>query len=284
MLPEHRAAFLGMAGIADLVHAVRSQQRSGGRAVRAVAVIAAHLALGHRHVRTLAELGALLPVAGLAGLGDAWAPQQACGGEARHRVVTVRACDLVGVMGRARPVKTLTALMAGQANGVLLLHWRAPLPREADQVVAVLVIVARHVQRAGTMAGFAYAPFDVVLRVQAEGLGVQGVAEVLGLDIVALGLRRDCQHPVVREETDKQQRQRRADMHNRAPVSRPRLHALSPPSKVHGSDTASMPASPGALGFEIGLRYLSIHRAGMATFPGNRLWNTYEYSALVSVR
>jgi hypothetical protein len=95
MFPEERAALFGMTGIAEVIHAVRIEQRADRRAVRVVTVFARHLAFWQRHMRAFAELGALLLVAGIAGLGHACLLQQAGGREPRHGVVAVAACNLV---------------------------------------------------------------------------------------------------------------------------------------------------------------------------------------------
>src|SRR4029453_12718876 len=54
VLPQHRAALLRVARVADVVDRIGVQERSGRRPVRIVAVDARHLALGQRHVRALA--------------------------------------------------------------------------------------------------------------------------------------------------------------------------------------------------------------------------------------
>ena len=62
VFPEERPPLFGVAGVADFVDGVRVQERASRRAVRVVAVDARHFAFGQRHVRTPAELGALLLV------------------------------------------------------------------------------------------------------------------------------------------------------------------------------------------------------------------------------
>ena len=68
VLPEERPPLFGMARVADVVDGIGDQQGTARRAMRVVAVDARHLAFGQRHVRTPAELGALLLVALEAGL------------------------------------------------------------------------------------------------------------------------------------------------------------------------------------------------------------------------
>ena len=112
MLPDERAALFGVAGIADVIHRVRIEHRSGRRAMRVVAAFAGHLALRQGHMRAFAELGALLLMAGVAGLGNARFLQQTGGGEPRHGVVAVAACDLVRGVRRTGPVNALPPLVA----------------------------------------------------------------------------------------------------------------------------------------------------------------------------
>ena len=71
MFPDERAAFFGVTGIADVIDGVGIEHWAGRRAVRVVAALARHLSFGQGHVRTFAEFGALLLVAGVAGLGNA---------------------------------------------------------------------------------------------------------------------------------------------------------------------------------------------------------------------
>src|SRR5262245_48872838 len=77
VLPQHRAALLRVARVADVVDRIGVEERSGRRPVGIVAVDARHLALGQRHVRALAELRALLPMALVTRVRDALPRQKA---------------------------------------------------------------------------------------------------------------------------------------------------------------------------------------------------------------
>ena len=63
VLPQERAALLGVAGVAVLVDRGLQQHLVVGRAVRVVAARALQLALAHRHVAGAEQLGLLLQVA-----------------------------------------------------------------------------------------------------------------------------------------------------------------------------------------------------------------------------
>lgn len=67
VFPKERSPLFGVARVANVVDGVRVQQSAGRRAVRVMAVDARDLSFGQRHVRTPAELGALLLVTLVAG-------------------------------------------------------------------------------------------------------------------------------------------------------------------------------------------------------------------------
>src|SRR5690606_512931 len=119
-------------------------------------------------VRALAELGALLLVALVAGFGDLLPDQQAAGREPLHRVVAIGASDPVVGVDRTGPVQAIAAAVAAQALRILDLDRRSPVLRAADDQALVGGLLG--VGRAGTMAGFADARLVVVLRVQPEDL------------------------------------------------------------------------------------------------------------------
>ena len=70
MLEQERTALLRMALVARLVHRVGLEQRIGQGAMRIVAIVAAHLPLGQRHMRAAIELLADIPVTLCAGIVD----------------------------------------------------------------------------------------------------------------------------------------------------------------------------------------------------------------------
>ena len=70
MLEQERTALLGMALIARLVDRIRLEQRTGQGAMRIMAIVAAHLPFGQRHVRAAIELQADVSVTLCAGIVD----------------------------------------------------------------------------------------------------------------------------------------------------------------------------------------------------------------------
>jgi len=74
--------------------------------VGVVAVFAGHLAFNHRHVGSLAELGALLLVTGQAGLGDACLLHEPLV-EKRAIGLWQSSSELVGGVNGSRPVHAL---------------------------------------------------------------------------------------------------------------------------------------------------------------------------------
>ena len=95
---QKRAALLGVALVARLVDRVRFQEGAGKRSERIVAVIAAHLALGERHVRAAVELQPDVLVTLCAGVVDRCLRHQSLYREFRHRVVAIAARQIVALM------------------------------------------------------------------------------------------------------------------------------------------------------------------------------------------
>src|SRR4030095_14294506 len=176
MLPEERATLLGVTHGARFVDAVGLEQRPRDRAVRIVAVGAAHLALGQRHVRAALKLRARLLVAERAGVGDERRPHQAVLRQPRHRTVAVATGDLVERVRRARPVDALAALVTAEALRVLAFDWRAPLAREADD--GTFVERVRDVLRTRAVAGLAPLPPALGLWFEGEALSLPRVREM----------------------------------------------------------------------------------------------------------
>ena len=183
VFPEERPPLFGVAGVADVVDGIGVQQGTGRRAVRVVAVDAGHLALWKRHVRTLAELRTLLLVTLEAGLGDALPGLKAGVRDLLHGIVAVGAAEIALLVPRSRPVHASATLVAGQALGILDVHGSAPAPGEPDQ--RGLVERVPGVVRPRSVAGFAALPLTIALRIQAEDLRMQRLAEMLVLLAVA---------------------------------------------------------------------------------------------------
>ena len=70
MLEQERSALLRMALVARLVDRIGLEQRAGQGAMRIMAVVAAHLPFGQRHMRAAIELLADVPVTLCAGIVD----------------------------------------------------------------------------------------------------------------------------------------------------------------------------------------------------------------------
>ena len=98
VLEQERSALLRMALIAGFVDRVGLEQGIGQRAVRIVAVIAAHLSFRQRHVRAAVELQADVPVTLRAGVADRHLGHAALDREFRHRIVAVAAGEAVTLM------------------------------------------------------------------------------------------------------------------------------------------------------------------------------------------
>ena len=152
--------------------------------MRIVAILASHLAFRYRHVRLLTELGTLLLVASLAGLSNAGFLHQAVGRETCHRVVTVGAGEFVLLVYGARPMHTLAALVAVETLCILLIDWRIPLLGETDDLGFVLGV--SDMQGTRSVTSLANGFFCFIARIQAEHLGVLGVAEKSLFGIVTL--------------------------------------------------------------------------------------------------
>src|SRR5205814_3370629 len=151
VLPQQRAALLGMAAGAGLVDGGLVQHRWARRAVRVVAVAAGHLAEAHGVRRGLLEIGTLLLVARQADLG-----LRALGA---HRVlvgmqlVAVGAGQLVAVVRADVPGTAPLVLVTAQARLVALLHREEGAGLEV--VDRQLLVAAARMPCAGAVAGLA---------------------------------------------------------------------------------------------------------------------------------
>lgn len=185
MLPDERATFLGMTGVAQVIDGLSLEQTRIPGAVGIMAILAGHLAFRHRHMRLLPKFRALLLVTALAGLGNASLLQQATGRELGHRVVAVAASELLGLVDGAGPIHAIAALVTSQTHFVLLGLRSSPRLGETDQV-AVIGRIGRML-RTGTMTGLADLLFSQILRILAKDLGMQRMAEILVLGFMATG-------------------------------------------------------------------------------------------------
>lgn len=179
VLEQEWAAFVGMAGIANLIDAIGFQERRRGRAMGIVAINAGDLSFQQRHMRPLLKLGSLHLVTLKTGFVDRLSRRQAMRGEVRHRVVTIAAAHIVAVVNGVVPEDALTALMAGQALRVLLRNRRPALAGKADDRAEIGGFF--NMVRTRPMAGFATLGFRAVARIEIKDLGMNGVRPVAGL-------------------------------------------------------------------------------------------------------
>src|ERR1700739_3685334 len=136
--------------------------------MRIVAVDAGDLPFQQRHGRALLELGALHLVALETGFIDRLPRGQAARGEVGHRVVAIAAAQIVGFVNRVMPEYPLSALMAGQALGILLRNGRAAFAGKADDSAEICGLL--DMVRTGAVTGFAALRLAAVARVDTEHL------------------------------------------------------------------------------------------------------------------
>src|SRR5271163_3102319 len=132
VLEQEGPTLLCMALIAGFVDRVGLEQGIGQRAVRVVAIVAAHLSFRQRHVRAAVELQADVLVALRAGVADRHLRHAALDREFRHRIVAVAAGEAVTLMDGTEPVITGTARMAAEAGPGLYFDWCSPIFRESN--------------------------------------------------------------------------------------------------------------------------------------------------------
>src|ERR1700691_974210 len=183
MLEQEGSTLLRMALIAGFVDRVGLEQGIGQRAVRVVAIVAAHLPFRQRHVRAAVELQADVLVALRAGVADRHLGHAALDREFRHRIVAVAAGEAVTLMHGTEPVIAGTTCMAAQAGLRLYIDRRTPIFGVRNDE-AWREGIGRML-RTGAVAGFAhrYPRIGTIGDVQAEG--VEGVSEMIGFEPMA---------------------------------------------------------------------------------------------------
>jgi hypothetical protein len=154
MLPDERAALLGVAAVAGLVQRAANQQAVGAGAVRIVAIRARQLSLPHRVGRRLEEVRLDVGVAGIARLGlGALLDDRVL---RRMQLVAVGAGDGVDVVRAAGPLLGDVAGVTAEAHLVLLRHRGPGVRAEIDDRRARLAAGnAAAVRGAGAVAGLA---------------------------------------------------------------------------------------------------------------------------------
>src|ERR1700722_5171224 len=183
MLEQEGATLFRVTLVARLVDRVGFQQRVGQGAMRIVAVVAAHLPFGQRHVRAPIELLADVPVALCAGIGDRGLRHQSRDRKFGHRVMAVAARQTVALMHRAEPVIASASRVARETSLCLRLYRCPGILRVADN--ETLGLRMGGVCGAGTMASLANRDgwIGAIGHVQTQSM--QGVGEVIGLELVA---------------------------------------------------------------------------------------------------
>src|ERR1700722_2561391 len=132
MLEQEGATLFRVTLVARLVDRVGFQQRVGQGAMRIVAVVAAHLPFGQRHVRAPIELLADVPVTLCAGIGDRGLRHQPGDRKFGHRVMAVAAREAVALMHRAEPMIASTPCVTRETSLCLRLYGRPGILRVPD--------------------------------------------------------------------------------------------------------------------------------------------------------
>jgi len=183
VLEQEGSALLRMALIAGFVDRVGLEQGTGQRAMRVVAIIAAHLSFRQGHVRAAVELQADVLVALRAGVADRHLGHAALDREFRHRIVAVAAGQAVTLMHGTEPVIAGTTRMTAQAGPRLYIDGRTPVFGVRNDEAGREGI--GRMLRTGAVAGFAHRNPRVgtIGDVQAEG--VEGMSEMIGFEPMA---------------------------------------------------------------------------------------------------
>lgn len=104
-------------------------------------------------MRALVKFCALLLVAGLTSVIDGVLGEQAIRRILFHRVVAIRAAELVIGVNRTGPMQSITASVAGHALPVLLLDRRAPTFGKTNQKIFIFRVFSMF--RTGAVTRFA---------------------------------------------------------------------------------------------------------------------------------
>ena len=183
VLEQEGSTLLRMTLIAGFIDRVGLEQGIGQRAVRVVAIVAAHLSFRQGHVRAAVELQADVLVALRAGVADRHLGHAALDREFRHRIVAVAAGEAVTLMHGTEPVIAGTTRMTAQAGPRLYIDGRTPVFGVRNDEAGREGI--GRMLRTGAVAGFAHRNPRVgtIGDVQAEG--VEGVGEMIGFEPMA---------------------------------------------------------------------------------------------------
>src|SRR5262245_14332749 len=163
--PEKRPTLLRMAGEARVVQRRLLEEGWRDRAMRAVARATRHLAFAYRHVGGAHGLGALLQVAGAAGLDLVHLGQLVPRADVVHQGVAIGARDVAGLMAAALPEDAFALGVAVEADLVALQDRRGIVLGKRDEAALALASARLHVGLPGAVAVLAG-----VLRVGVAGL------------------------------------------------------------------------------------------------------------------
>src|SRR6266508_430134 len=191
--PEEGPALLRVAREAGVVEGRLLEQGGRDGPVRVVARGAGHLALAHRHVGAPHRLGALLEVAGSAGLDLVGLGELALLRHGLHHLVAVGAGDVAGLVAAALPEDPGALGVAVEAHGVPLLHGRLVVPGERDQAALALAATRVHVRLPGAVAALAGVGLVRVPRLEEEEASHPGLGALVERLLVTTlaGLRAD---------------------------------------------------------------------------------------------
>ena len=114
-----------MALVARLVDRIGLEQRVGQGAMRIVAIIAAHLSFGQRHMRAAIELQPHILVTLRTGIVDRRLGHQPLHGKFCHGVMAVAAGQIIALVHRSLPVISRAPRVAGQTGFRLNIDRRA---------------------------------------------------------------------------------------------------------------------------------------------------------------
>src|SRR5262245_1091394 len=153
--PEERTALLRMAGEARVVQRRLLEQGRRHRAVWAMARATRHLAFAHRHVRGAHGLGALLQVAGAAGLDLVLAGELVLLADVVHEGVAVGAGHVAGLVAAALPEDAFALRVAVEAHLVTLQNGGGIVLREGDETPDPLASTRFHVGLSRAVTVFA---------------------------------------------------------------------------------------------------------------------------------
>lgn len=183
MLEQERTALLRVALVARLVDRIGLEQRIGQGTMRIMAVVAAHLPFGQRHMRAAIELLPNIPVTLCTGIVDRRLRHQPLHREFRHGVVAVAAGQIVALVDRSLPVIARAARVTGQAGFRLNIDGGAGIFGISDDESFDLRLGGMF--RSGAMTGFTHGNCRIRAVGDVQSQGMQGVRKMICLQFMA---------------------------------------------------------------------------------------------------